>query len=289
MAQYQDIQEQQNFSAVNLAKMYLGFEYTMRSKWWKESFSKGMMWTGIPGLRSIGYGRGAIPIERNIVGRALDKIGYGAVNKPIGNLLKFFKPNSGLGERILQRGVGDNLFGRVLGGYQTGFGKLSPVMPLGQVSKINEAMSKNWIRALWGDVTDERRQLIKSMETGSGKLTLGRVGRYKAAMSKSGAWKFAASQRIAPTLVWATNLAALASLTAPLFSAAGQFVAGKFEMANTLIDKLNNRQLEFGGRIHQSYMNQTGMTERQRALQELRTSRTNARTLIGQEASLYHV
>ena len=88
--------------------------------------------------------------------------------------------------------------------------------------------------------------------------------------------------------LFTAGLAAATAITTPIFSAVGNFVAGQSETMNRLSSMFNNRSLEFGGKIHTSYMNGPGMTERQRALGELQRSRTNARTFVGNEASLLH-
>ena len=101
-------------------------------------------------------------------------------------------------------------------------------------------------------------------------------------------WKSFTKNKFVRTAGSLGNIYLLASMAMPIFGAAGEFVAGLPDIAEKFVDKLNNRSLDFGGRIHQSYMNRAGITERQRALNELRTSRVNARTLIGNEASMYH-
>lgn len=272
----------------------LHFEYGMRSKLWKEAMFGGLQWVGVPGLRGIGLGA-----NRNIkTGGFFNKAGINVVNKPVHSLLSQFEWYRAGKYNFAEKGLTTfggfgGTVGRGFGGNQTSLLKVAT----GKASReaVSSTLEKNWFKALFSEkIAASRTTAMDAFGAAPGlkrPVSLIPGLSFKEA-SKLGtrktAAKFALSQRFIPAAVWASNLAFAASITMPLFSAAGRFVGGQIEGVERFVKTLNTRQLDFGGKIHQSYMNRAGLTERQRALSELQKSRTNARTLMGNEAQLYH-
>lgn len=264
-----------NLSLTGISMGVLNYEYLMRSKLWKEAMVGGLQWQGIPGLRGIALGE-----SRNLSlgGGRFNKAGINLINKPVQSILSSFGFKGdivkyGIGGKPYQnringrfaKGFSSNIFGKILGGTQTNLLKIDDAL-------VNtKLLEKNWFRSLYSEKVRSSKFAVGS-----------KLG------TKSTAWKFAMSQKFMPGGIWAANLAFAASIAAPIFSAAGQLVNNSFQVLDDVSRKFNNRQLDFGGKIHQSYMGGAGQTERQRALQELQRSRTNARSFMGNEASMLH-
>jgi len=289
-----------NFNALTgypgLAMDVVGWEYKLNTKLWKDAMFRGTSWIGLPGLRGIGLGSNR---SLTVGGGPFNKAGVGTVNRGIHSLLNLSQRYRQSGYNFMQQGISGMgkpgaMLGKALGGTQTGFLRIAqaPSTVAGR-EVVKNTLEKNWFASLFSDKVAKERVV-------QGGVLYGKKGGFKGSQygiskglarsigTRGTAWKYAASQYLAPTLAWGFNLAFAASIAMPIFSAAGRFVAGQIDTAERFAGSLNNRSLEFGGKIHQSYMNRAGMTERQRALLELQKSRTNARTLMGNEAQLYH-
>lgn len=285
--------------ASDVAFGVLKYEYATRTKLWKDAMTRGLTWTGIPGLRSIGRGTSR---PGGMVGTGtLNRVGINALNKPIQGILNHFGieydfVKYGVGGRPTQNRIAGkfvsgpkniNIFGKILGGTDTNFLKIE------EAKASQQFLEKNWVRALFSKevAADRFGKLGRTvgLEAFPGAPGLQReVSTITKLGTRSTAWKFALGQKLIPGAIWASNIAFVAGLTMPLAKMAGQFMGGKLEQMDQLAHIFDTRKLDFGGKIHMSYLNGAGQTERTRALMELQRSRTNARSFIGSEATLYH-
>jgi hypothetical protein len=275
-----------NISLGGSAFDVLKYEYLMRSKIWRNTAAQGITWTGIPGLRGIGLGQSRISPYSS----PFNKFGVNVINRPIQGILNAFGVQndfvksgiSGIGREMW---VGNgrtpmrkrDILSKSLGGTNTNYLKIT------QNSEELKLLEKNWVGSLFSSKVASNKFILPfEGAPGLARETLSHLANRKTA------WKYAFTQKFIPAGIWASNFAFVAGLTAPLFRTAGEFVAGNLGQAERILQSVNRRSLDFGGKIHQSYMSGAGATERSRALAELQNSRTNARSFIGNEGSMYH-